>query len=136
MEDKFSTELLVVDISVGMIFQHLEGMTLESDEVHSNGMPLLTGTSVDGNSSPWVTPAIGTWGGATIIEEVVAGVVAEWNGLEERGVPKGWEVVAIKNMSNIFSCWCPQQSYFQLLDCVCMKELSQATYVICKTDSL
>ena len=46
-------------------------------------MLLLVATSVDGDSSTWVT-----WGGATIIDEVVAGVVAERNGLEERGVHK------------------------------------------------
>ena len=41
MEGKFRMELLVVSIGVGMIFWHLERMTLESDEVDSNGMPLL-----------------------------------------------------------------------------------------------
>ena len=77
VEGKFGMELLVVGISVGIILQHLEGMTLGSDEVDGNGMLLLAATSVDGNSSTWVTPAMGTWGGATIIDEVVASVVAE-----------------------------------------------------------
>ena len=63
--------------SVGMIFHHLEGMTLESDEVDINGMLFMAAISVDGNSSPWVTHTMGTWGGATIIDEVVASVVAE-----------------------------------------------------------
>ena len=74
MEGKFGTELLVVDIGVGMIFWHLEGMTVESDEVDGNGMLLLAAASVDGNSSPWVTPAMCTWGDTTII---VASVIAE-----------------------------------------------------------
>ena len=78
MEGKFGTELLVVEIGVGLILWHLEGMTLGSDEVEGNCMLLLAAASVDGNSSTWVTPNIGTWGGATIINEVVAnGVVAD-----------------------------------------------------------
>ena len=78
MEGKFGTELLVVGIGVGIILWHLEGMTLGSDKVEGNGMILLAIISVDGDSSTWVTPAMGTWGGATIIDEVVANnVVAE-----------------------------------------------------------
>ena len=52
-------------------------MTLESDEVDGNGMLLLAATSGDGDSSTWVTPTMGTGGGATIIDKVVASVVAE-----------------------------------------------------------
>ena len=78
MEGKFGTDLLVVGIGVGMILGHLEGMTLGSDEVEDNGMILLVAISVDGDSSTWVTPTMGTWGGATIIDDVVAnGVVTE-----------------------------------------------------------
>ena len=67
----------MVGISVGIILWHLDGMTLGSDEVDSDCMLLLVAISVDGNSSTWVTPAIGTWGGAIIVDEVVASVVAE-----------------------------------------------------------
>ena len=78
MDGKFGTELLVVGISVSMILWHLEGMTLGSDEVEGNGMILLAAVSVDGDSSTWVTPTMGTWGGATIINGVVpGGVVVE-----------------------------------------------------------
>ena len=48
-----------------------------SDEVDSDDMLLLVATSVDGNSSTWVTPTMGTQGGTTIINEVVTGVVAK-----------------------------------------------------------
>ena len=89
MDGKFGTELLEVGIGVDMILWHLEGMTLGSDEVEGNGMILLVAILVDGNPSTLVTPAMGTWGGATIVDEVVAGVAAEQNGLEERGVHKG-----------------------------------------------
>ena len=51
MEDKFRIELLVVGIGVGIIFQHLEGMTLGSDEVDGDCMLLLVATSVGSNSS-------------------------------------------------------------------------------------
>ena len=53
-------------------------MTLGSDEVEGNGMILLAAILVDGDSSTQVTPTMGTWRDATIINEVVAnGVVAE-----------------------------------------------------------
>ena len=56
----------------------LEGMTLGSDEVEGDGMILLAAISVAGDSSTWVTPTMGTWGGKTIVDDVVAnGVVAE-----------------------------------------------------------
>ena len=78
MDGNFGTELLVAGIGVGMILWHLEGMTLGSDKVEGDGIILLVVTSVDGDSSTWVTPAMGTWGGATIVDGVVAnGVVAE-----------------------------------------------------------
>ena len=44
MEGKFRMELLVVSISGGIILQHLEGMTLGSNEVDGNGMLLLAAT--------------------------------------------------------------------------------------------
>ena len=78
MEGKFGIELLVVGTGVGIILWHLEGMTLGSDKVEGDGMILLAAVSVDGDSSTWVTPVMGTWGGTTIIDEIVANsVVAE-----------------------------------------------------------
>ena len=77
MEGKFRMELLVVGISVGIILWHLEGMTLGSDEVDGNCMLLLVAVSVDDNSSTWMTPNIDTRGGAIIVDEVVASVVAK-----------------------------------------------------------
>ena len=77
MEGKFGTELLVVGIGVGIILWHLEGMILGPDEVDGNCMLLLAAISVDDDSSTWVTLVIGTWGGAIIVDEVVARVVAE-----------------------------------------------------------
>ena len=111
IEGKFGTELLVVGIIVGIILCHLEGMTLGSDEVEGNCMTLLVTVSVDGDSSTWVTPTMGTWGGATIVNEVEAdGVVAEQNDLEDRGVHKGWDVVAIISMSKILAAGVPSNA--------------------------
>ena len=65
MEGKFRMKLPVVGMGVGIILLHLDGMTLGSDEVDSNGPLSLMATSVDGGSSrtgTWVTPVIGTWG--------------------------------------------------------------------------
>ena len=72
IDSKFGTKLLVVGIGVVMILCHLEGMILGSDEVEGDGVILLVVILVDGDSSTGVTPAMGTWGGATIIDEVVA----------------------------------------------------------------
>ena len=78
VDGKFGTELLVAGISVGMILWHLEGMTLQSEEVKGDGILLLAATLVNGNPSTWITPIMGTWGGKTIIDGVVAdGIVAE-----------------------------------------------------------
>ena len=41
MEGKFGMEVLVVSIGVGIILQHLEGMTFGSDEVDNDGLLLL-----------------------------------------------------------------------------------------------
>ena len=96
MDGKFGTELLVVGIGVSMILQHLEGMTLGSDEVEGNGMILLVAISVGGEPSTWVTPTMGTWVGTTIVNDVVAnGVVAKQSDLEDRGVHNGWDLVVI-----------------------------------------
>ena len=88
------------------------GMTLGSDKVKGNGIILLAAILVGGDSSTWgVTPALGTWGGATIIDEVVAnGVVAERNDLEDRGVHKGWDVVAIVSTSKILAASVPNKA--------------------------
>ena len=63
IDGKFRIELLLASIGVGMILQHLEGVTSGSEEV--NGLLSLTVVSVHGNLSvtgTWVTPTMGTWG--------------------------------------------------------------------------
>ena len=58
---KFRTELPLAGIGVGMILQHLEGVTSGPEEV--DGLLSLTAVSVDGNFSEagtWVTSAMGT----------------------------------------------------------------------------
>ena len=78
MDGKFGTELLVAGIGVGMILQHLKRMALGSDEIEGDVIFLLKATLVTSDSSTWVTPIMGTWGGKTIVDGVVAnGIVAE-----------------------------------------------------------
>ena len=63
IDDKFRTELLLASIGVGMILQHLEGVTSGSEEV--GGLLLLIAASVDGDFSgtgTWVTSTMGTLG--------------------------------------------------------------------------
>ena len=97
---------------VGMIFLHFDGMTWESAEVEGDGLSSLTAISVDGNvSGPgnWVTPTMGTWGGAIIVEEVNAGVVTGQGGLEWGGV-QGCKVVAIESISGILAARVPNKA--------------------------
>ena len=108
MDGKFGTELLVAGISIGMILQHLEGMTLGSDEVKGDGIFLLVATSINGDSSTWVPPMMGTWGGKTIIDGVVAnGIVAEQSDFEDRGVNDVWDLVAIISTFKILAAGVP-----------------------------
>ena len=58
---KFRMELLLAGIGVGMILQHLEGVTSGPDEV--DGLLSLMAVSVDGNflgTGTWVIPTMGT----------------------------------------------------------------------------
>ena len=111
MDSKFGTELLVIGISVGMILWHLEGMTLGSEKVEGDGMILLAAILVDGDSSTWVTPTMGTWGGTTIVDGVVAnGVVAECSNLEDRGAHNGWDLVAIISTFKILAAGVPNNA--------------------------
>ena len=111
MDGKFGTELLVVGIGVGMILWHLEGMTLGSDEVEGNGILLLAAALVNGDSSMWVTPIMGTWGGETIVDGVVAnGIVAEQSDFEDRGVDDVWDLVAIISTFKILAAGVPNNA--------------------------
>ena len=54
---------------------------------------------------------MGTWGGATIVNEVVAnGVVAEQNDLEDRVVHKGWDLVAIISTFKMLAAGVPNKA--------------------------
>ena len=111
VDSKFGTKLLVAGIGVGMILWHLEGMTSGSDEVEGDSMILLAATSVDGDSSTWVTPTKATWGGATIVDGVVAdGGVAEQSNIEDRGVNDGWDLVAIISTFKILAAGVPNNA--------------------------
>ena len=73
---QFGMELLLTGICVGMILQHLEGVTSGSEEV--DGLLSLTAVAVDGDflgTGTWVTPTRGTWVATTIVDEVESGVV-------------------------------------------------------------
>ena len=110
MDGKFGTELLVAGISVAMILWHLEEMTLGS-EFEGDGISLLAATSVNGDSSTWVTPIMGTWGGKTIVDGVVAaGIVADQSDFEERSVDDVWDLVAIISMFKILAAGVPNNA--------------------------
>ena len=82
MNGNLETELLgleeVIRIGVGIILLHLEESASWSAEVEGDGIFLLVDALAKGGSSTLVTPTIGTWGGKTITDGVVAnGIVAE-----------------------------------------------------------
>ena len=65
-------------MGVGIILLHLEEPTLWSAEVEGEGISLFVDALAKGGYFTLVTPTMGTWGGATIINGVVVdGVVAE-----------------------------------------------------------
>ena len=111
MDGKFGTELLVAGIGIGMILQHLEGMVLGSAEVEGDGILLLVGALVKGDSSMWVTPTMGTWGGETVMDGVVANrIVAEQSNSEDRGVNDVWDLVAVISTFKILGAGVPNKA--------------------------
>ena len=82
MDGKLEAELLgleeVIRMGVGIILLHFEEPTLWSAEVEGDGIFLLVYASTKGGSSTLVTPTMGTWGGKTNVDSIVANsIVAE-----------------------------------------------------------
>ena len=82
MDGKLKAKLLgleeVIRMNVGIILLHLEEPTLWSAEVERDAILVLVDASTKGGSSTLVTPTMSTWGGKTIVDDVVAnGSVAE-----------------------------------------------------------
>ena len=91
-------------MSVGIIHLHFEEPTLWCAEVEGDGIFLLVDASAKSGSSTLVTPTMGTWGGKTILDGVVAnGSVAEQSNFEDRGVDDIWDLVAIISTSKILA---------------------------------
>ena len=60
--------------------------------VEGDGIFLLVDAPSKGGSSTLVTPTMGTWGGKTIVDGVVAnGSVAEQSNCKDRGVDDVWD---------------------------------------------
>ena len=100
MDGDLEAELLgleeVIGISVGIILLHFEEPASWSAEVEGDGIFLLVDASAKGGSSTLVTPTMGTWGGKTITDGVVAMVL--WLN-KDRGVDDVWDWVAIISTS-------------------------------------
>ena len=104
LETSLPTSLPLAGSGMGVILHHLAGVPLGSEEVEA-----LT-SSMAGNFSelePRVTPAIGTWEGATIVNDVEANVR---DVLEEMEVHTWGEEVAIESTSNILAAGVPSSA--------------------------
>ena len=89
---------------MGVILHHLAGVPLGSEEVEA-----LT-SSMAGNFSelePGVTPAIGTWGGTTMVNDVEASVR---DVLVEMEVHTWGEEVVSESTSNILAAGVPSSA--------------------------
>ena len=129
MDGKFGTELLVAGIGVSTILWHLEGMTLGSDEVKGEGILLLVAPLDNGDFSTWVTPIMGTWGGKTIRDGVVAdGIVAEQSDFEDRGVDDVWDLVAIISTFKILAAGVPIMLPLIAVSCLHGEALPNCAY--------
>ena len=89
---------------MGVILCHLAGVPLGSEEVEA----LTSSTSGDFlELEPRVTPAIGTWGGTTMVDDMEAGVR---DALEELEVHAWGEEVASESTSNISAAGVPSST--------------------------
>ena len=115
MDGNLETELLGLEeeirMGIGVILLHLEEPTLQSAEVEGEGIFLLVDALTKGGSSTSVIPTMGTWGGKTIIDGVVAdGVVTEQSNFEDRGVDDVWDLVAIISTFKILVAGVPNKA--------------------------
>ena len=104
IDSKFDTVLLLAGIGVSMILQHLAGVPLGSEEVDG----LLSSMASDFlGIGTGVTPTMGTWGCATMIDDVEASVR---DALEEMKVYACGEEVASESASNILAAGVPSST--------------------------
>ena len=97
INSNLETSIPLAGSGMGAILHHLAGVPLASEEVEA-----LTSSVAGGFSEvePRVTPAMGIWGGATIVDDVEASVR---DVLEETEVHTWGEEVAIDITSNILA---------------------------------
>ena len=101
IDGNLETLLPLAGSEMGVILCHLAGVPLGSEEAEAH----TSSTASDFlELEPRVTPAIGTWGGATIVNDVDASVRVV---LEETGVPALGEEVACESTSNILTAGVP-----------------------------
>ena len=89
IDGSLETSLPLASSGVSVILCHLAGMPLGSEEVEA-----LTSSMV-GNClelEPGVTPAISTWGGTTMVDDVEAGARDALEGMEVHAWKRWWPV--------------------------------------------
>ena len=104
IDGNLETLLPLSSTGMGVILCHLVGMPLGSEEVEALNSSM---TSNFLELEPRVTPVMGTWGGATIVDDVEASVR---DVLEEMEVHTWGEEVAIESTSNNLAAGVPSNT--------------------------
>ena len=104
IDGKFETVLLLANIGVGMILQYLAGVPLVSEEVDGLLSSMASNFSGIGIG---LTLTMGTWGGATMVDDVEASVR---DALEEMEVHPCREELASESTNNILAAGVPSSA--------------------------
>ena len=104
INDNLETSLPLAGSGMGVILHYLAGVPLDSEEVEA-----LTSSMASDfpELESGVTPAIGTWGGATIVNDVDASVR---DAVEEMEIHAWGEEVASEITSNILAAGVPSSA--------------------------
>ena len=101
IDGNLETSLPLASSGMSVILHHLAGVPLGSEEVEALTSSMASNFS---ELEPGVTPAIDTWRGATMVNDVEAGVR---DVLEEMEVHAWGEEVASESTSNILAAGVP-----------------------------
>ena len=106
IDGSLKTSLPLASSGMGVILHHLAGVPSGSEEVEALTSSMASKFS---ELEPGVTPAICTWGCATMVNNMEAGVR---NALEETEVHTWGEEVASEITSNILAAGVPSSATF------------------------
>ena len=104
IDGNLETLLPLASHGMGVIFHHLAGVPSGLEEVDTLNSSMASNIL---ELEPGVTPAIGTWGGTTMVNDVEASVR---DALEEKEVHAWGEEVTSESTSNILAAGVPSRA--------------------------